>query len=230
MISIYGLYVDDICFYVGRSNDVERRYLEHKRNAVNLSHPEWSTAKYIFIRGLEEMGIEWRLELIHFGVKEEQDSEYAYVLEKARENQARGIVFKPYDMPLTNMKRGDMLDEMIRIPSITTWQDVKNYRIEKEKKEKEEARNRRRISYELKKEARQNTWTDLDTKSAMYQLAGRLRVACGFSEKKLSQEMTKNRLPQSEKNVIRLLLSDAYADRLGDQRKDFLREAGFFGL
>jgi hypothetical protein len=49
------------------------------------------------------------------------------VLKFARDNQTKNITFFD-DLPLTNMKRGDFLSEMIGIPSIQTASDIREYR------------------------------------------------------------------------------------------------------
>jgi hypothetical protein len=112
-----------VIFYVGRTNDPKRRVSEHKLAVKNLEHTEY---KYSWARQLEEVGVSWDLVTI-CEIDDDEDSEYEWVLRFARDNQERGISFLD-DLPLTNMKRGDFLSEMISIKSIQTAQDIREYR------------------------------------------------------------------------------------------------------
>lgn len=128
---IYGLFftVDeqDIVFYVGHSNNLERRREEHLTNAVNPNHAEYLTEKYRWCRSLREQGIDYDLKPLQLWVSTDEASEYAWILRQARENIEHGITF--YDgMPLCNMKAGDFLDEMLADRSITTAKDVKEFK------------------------------------------------------------------------------------------------------
>jgi len=112
-----------VVFYVGRTNDPERRFKEHKLAVKNHEHTEY---KYTWARQLEEVGLTWDLVVID-EIEDDEDSEYAWVLRFARDNQEREITFFD-DLPLTNMKAGDFLTELIKIPSIQTKQDIREYR------------------------------------------------------------------------------------------------------
>ena len=112
-----------VIFYVGRSNDPKRRFKEHKLAVKNLDHTEY---KYQWARQLEEVGVSWDLVTI-CEIDDDEDSEYEWVIRFARDNQERGISFLD-DLPLTNMKQGDFLSEMISIPSIQTAKDIREYR------------------------------------------------------------------------------------------------------
>lgn len=112
-----------VVFYVGRTNDPERRFKEHKLAVKNHEHTEY---KYTWARQLEEVGLTWDLVVID-EIEDDEDSEYEWVLRFARDNQERAISFID-DLPLTNMKRGDFLTEMISIPTIQTASDIREYR------------------------------------------------------------------------------------------------------
>jgi hypothetical protein len=127
-VSVYGLVfnngVRDICFYVGRTEDTDRRLKEHRRLCKD---PLETTAKYRFIRELEEQGIEWRMEIFTNMAVDDDDTEYEWVLRIARNNRHDGIAFYN-EMPLTNLRRGDMLEEMLAEPQLNTAQQIKEWR------------------------------------------------------------------------------------------------------
>lgn len=112
-----------VIFYVGRTNDPERRLAEHRRAVKDQEHTEY---KYQWCRSLEAIDLNWDLVTI-CEIDDDENSEYEWVLRFARDNQERGISFLD-DLPLTNMKRGDFLSEMIAIPQIQTAQDIREYR------------------------------------------------------------------------------------------------------
>jgi hypothetical protein len=57
----------------------------------------------------------------------DDDTEYEWILKFARMNEQHGIEF--YDgYPLTNMKAGDLLTDIIDLPYITTKEDITKYR------------------------------------------------------------------------------------------------------
>jgi hypothetical protein len=112
-----------VVFYVGRTNDPERRLAEHRRAVKDQEHTEY---KYQWCRSLESVGLVWDLVVID-EINDDEDSEYAWVLKFARDNQTKNITFFD-NLPLTNMKAGDFLTEMIGIPSIQTANDIREYR------------------------------------------------------------------------------------------------------
>ena len=115
-----------VVFYVGHTNSITRRRSEHLNNAFNVNHAEYETYKYRWVRDLDAMDIPFVFTPAH-EIEDDDDSEYAWILKIARHNQEQGIEF--YDgYPLTNMKAGDFLSEMINIPSINTANDIKEYR------------------------------------------------------------------------------------------------------
>jgi hypothetical protein len=133
--SIYALSFEydgeDITFYVGRSNDTERRKAEHHRNAFSPNHAEYNTDKYRWIRSLCDTKVEFKLKVVVEAVTTDEDSEYAIILDAARINRLRGITF--YEgMPLCNMKGGDFLTEILNKPEIKTARDIKIYREKRE--------------------------------------------------------------------------------------------------
>lgn len=117
---------EPVVFYVGHTNDVERRRGEHTRNPLNPKHAEYDTYKYRWCRDLISAGIEYTLTPI-LEIDSDDDSEYEWILKFARDNEQRGIEF--YDgYPLTNMKAGDFLTEILAIPEINTAEDIREYR------------------------------------------------------------------------------------------------------
>lgn len=112
-----------VVFYVGRTNAPKRREAEHRYAVKNLHNQEY---KYQWCRELEAIGITWSLVVI-CEIEDEEDSEYEWILKFARDNRDNNIEFID-GMPLTNMKRGDFLEEMINNPNIQTKQDIINFR------------------------------------------------------------------------------------------------------
>jgi hypothetical protein len=112
-----------VVFYVGRTNDPERRLAEHRRAVKDQEHTEY---KYQWARSLAEVGLSWDLVVID-EIDDDEDSEYAWVLKFARDNQTKNISFID-GLPLTNMKAGDFLTEIISIPQIQTANDIREYR------------------------------------------------------------------------------------------------------
>lgn len=110
-----------VVFYVGRTIDPKRRLQEHRRAVKDQQE-----YKYQWCRNLEAIGVSWDLVVID-EIEDDEDSEYAWVLKFARDNQAKGITFID-DLPLTNMKAGDFITEMISMPSIQTATDIREYR------------------------------------------------------------------------------------------------------
>lgn len=137
---IYGLqFVANelpIVFYVGHTNDMERRAAEHHRNSENPEHAEYLTEKYQWCRSLREQGLEFELVPLQLFAETDEDSEYEWILRQARENILAGISF--YDgSPLCNMKGGDFIWEMMADKNIKTAKDIKTYRQKKYKIETE---------------------------------------------------------------------------------------------
>lgn len=127
--SVYVLQIavdNPIVFYVGCTNDINRRAREHELNSHNPEHPEYYTYKYQTIRDIEAAGLTWEMQVEVLSAEIDEDSEYWWVLTKARENQAKNIKFID-DLPLTNMKAGDFLHEMLQDKSVYTKQDVKAF-------------------------------------------------------------------------------------------------------
>lgn len=126
--SVYALVFNsgtrDICFYVGRTNDTARRLKDH-RSKVN--DPLDTTLKYRFMRELERGGYEWRMEVLTDFAEDDEDTEYEWVLRIARNNRFDGISFYE-DMPLTNMKRGDFLEEMLQERDLNTAKQIREWR------------------------------------------------------------------------------------------------------
>jgi len=111
-----------VIFYVGHSNDVKRRRGEHLSNPFNVNHREYHTMKYRWCRSLRDAGIDYDLIVLHEDVVVDDVSEYLKILEIARDNTSKGIKF--YDgLPLTNMKAGDLLYEMLQ-ENVRTYEDI----------------------------------------------------------------------------------------------------------
>ena len=133
--SIYALVctIDDeeIVYYIGHTNNVERRRNEHHTNPFNPNHAEYNTDKYKWSRHLKEIGQESRLVVLVEEIVADEDSEYEYILSHARMNRLKGITFYE-NMPLANMKAGDFLHEILNRPDIGTRQEIKAFRVAKE--------------------------------------------------------------------------------------------------
>jgi hypothetical protein len=174
-----------VVFYVGRTNDPERRLAEHRRAVKDLEHTEY---KYAWARQLEAVGVSWDLVVID-EINDDEDSEYAWVLKFARDNQSKHISFID-DLPLTNMKRGDFLSEMISIPSIETADDIREYR---------NAQAVRAISYE-----RDGGGTGLHTAQGAVHIEQAHRIAEQLAAKETyakSKKITRTSNPMSEESV-----------------------------
>jgi hypothetical protein len=131
MTTLYTLFFeagDDnpVVFYVGHTNDIDRRWTEHINNPFNKNHQEYETYKYRWIRSLRDVGIECQMDVLH-EIDTDDDTEYEWILKIARMNLRLGIEF--YDgLPLTNMKAGDLLTELIACKYVTTKEDIAKYR------------------------------------------------------------------------------------------------------
>lgn len=135
--SIYGLMYDDpvrgpVIFYVGCTTDLVRRSQEHARNPFISTHAEYNTYKYRFCRDLADLDIRYHLQVL---VREEEitddSDEYTWILKFARHNEDNAIRFYD-DLPLTNMKAGDFLDEMIRDRSVVSAADIREFKQQRE--------------------------------------------------------------------------------------------------
>jgi hypothetical protein len=112
-----------VVFYVGHTNNPKRRETEHRASVKDLSNTEY---KYQWCRELEAVGIKW--DFVVLGeIEKSDDAEYEWVLKFARDNSSRGISFIE-DLPLTNMKRGDFLEEILADKSISTKAEIAAYR------------------------------------------------------------------------------------------------------
>jgi hypothetical protein len=143
--SVYQLEFDvdgkTIPFYIGMSEDTKRREGEHRTRPHNPSSPEYDNYKYQWIRELDANNIPWRMNVLSPMVEDSEDSEYSWVLRVARNNKHDGIKFYD-DLPLTNMKAGSLLSEMLDIPELNTAEQIRAWR---------ERREQQRVSYEAAK-------------------------------------------------------------------------------
>jgi len=115
-----------VVFYVGHTNNIQRRRAEHLNNPFNSNHLEYDTYKYRWCRDLDALDIPYVLTPAH-EIEDDEDSEYAWILKFARFNLQQGISFID-GYPLTNMRAGDFLTELIAIPEIETAEDIREYR------------------------------------------------------------------------------------------------------
>ena len=113
----------DVVFYVGHTNDPKRRETEHRGAAKNLDNQEY---KYQTCRMLDEAGVRWYFEVVG-EIDDDEDSEYEWVLKYARVNQDQGMTFID-NLPLTNMRRGDFLEEILMDRTINTASEIGEYR------------------------------------------------------------------------------------------------------
>jgi hypothetical protein len=120
-------------FYVGHTNDPERREAEHKRDSVNPDNPSYDTAKYRFIRELNARNIPWTFTVAEELTTYDQDGEYEWILTVARENEKHGVYYDGY--PLTNQKAGDFTDEILGRTDIRSREQIREYRLDKERRE-----------------------------------------------------------------------------------------------
>lgn len=121
---------EPVVFYVGHTNNADRRWNEHINNAFNENHSEYDTYKYRWIRSLKDAGIECSMVVLH-DIEDDDDTEYEWILKFARANEKQDIRF--YDgYPLTNMKAGDLLGELIDLPYINNKEDITRYRLAKQ--------------------------------------------------------------------------------------------------
>jgi hypothetical protein len=148
---IYGLYTDagdgTVCFYIGRSNDMDRRLREH-----NYSKRDGTELKYQTIRALEREGIKWWMDLIAVVESVDEHFEDWYVYEALLDGQ-----------PLTNQKAGDakkaaawdamtrMQHSKARYSSAKEFLTVREREIAEEKARKDAARLAERVRAEQPK-------------------------------------------------------------------------------
>jgi len=118
---------EPVVFYVGHTNDPKRRSTEHRSCAKDPANTEY---KYRWCRELAALGIGWNFVVIG-EIEDDEDSEYEWVLRFARKNKELGITFFD-DLPLTNMKAGDFLTEIINDRTISSRDEIKAYRIKRE--------------------------------------------------------------------------------------------------
>lgn len=137
MKSVYTLSItsDDpepVVFYVGCTNDAARRESEHRSAAQNPKHREYETYKYQFIRAIQELGHDFKFTIVAENCVTDDADEYSYVLKYADINRSRGIDIWQ-GQPLTNMKAGDLLAEMLA-EKIRTPAEIRRFVREQELK------------------------------------------------------------------------------------------------
>ena len=148
--SVYVLIADNnsdpYVFYVGCTNDLKERQAAHRRAAFNPDHAEYNTYKYQWIRHLAEQGQDFVFEVVEENCVTDDADEYSYILRCAEINRFSGISF--FDgLPLTNMKAGDYLNEMLH-SKIRTPQDIRKFMHNRERE-----RTQRRVTSYLRNAA-----------------------------------------------------------------------------
>lgn len=202
---------EPIVFYVGRTGDSVSRLKKHQYLA---SKEDDMTDKYRFIRQLEEEDIPWTLTVIAENIQDESESEFEYVLLFARHNVRHGISF--FDgSPLTNLKNGDILMEVIDDLTVVTNSDIKKYR----------ARKKLPISKLSIARKYQDTWSAKDQSSQVHLLLKELLRFFSLNERTLGKEIYRQtgRLatPIMMAQVILAVDIEEYgADRWSVQRLD----------
>jgi len=134
--------IEPFVFYVGQTGDPIARERQHRSAARNPNHTEY---KYQLIRFLESEGVSWQLVVVADTIQlDPKNDEYSFILHFARENMDRGIAF--YDkLPLTNMKAGVLLEEMLADRSTDiSPHGVKAFREQKARKIRYEREQNRR--------------------------------------------------------------------------------------
>jgi hypothetical protein len=114
---------EPVVFYVGHTKDPKRREVEHRLAAKDPANTEY---KYQWCRELAAVGVPWAFVVVD-EIEDDEDSEYAWILKFARRNQDLGIKFID-ELPLTNMKAGDFLEEILADRTITTREEIREYR------------------------------------------------------------------------------------------------------
>lgn len=114
---------DPVVFYVGHTNNPKRRETEHKSSAKDTANTEY---KYQWCRQLTAVGVDWQFVVVA-EILDDEDSEYEWVLRFARDNHTKGISFID-DLPLTNMRAGDFLLEILLRTDINTAAEIRHYR------------------------------------------------------------------------------------------------------
>jgi hypothetical protein len=181
---------ETVVFYVGRTNDPERRLSEHKSKSKDLAE---LTYKYQIIRKLDEHKIDWEMTVIAENISDETESEFEYVLLFARHNQNKGVTFIN-GYPLANMKAGDILTEIIDDYSIVTNSDIKRYRAKKKIPKSK-----------LSIAKRYNTWSGLDQASAIHNLCQTLLKFFDIKERDLSKVIRQNGDHPTPRTMIQFL-------------------------
>ena len=125
----------DIFYYIGHTDNPDRRLAEHDSNSRNPNHAEYDTLKYRWTRRLAEDGIDFWMLVIETLHNREQDGEFEWILKAARENKKDGRFF--FGLPLTNMKAGDFTSEIMDHDLIRSRKQIKEYREFKEARARE---------------------------------------------------------------------------------------------
>jgi hypothetical protein len=165
MKSVYTLSITvsesmPVVFYVGCTTDAKRRETEHRANAKNPKHKEYKTYKYQLIRELNSAGLEFALDIVAENCVTDDADEYSWVLKMADYNRLHNIHF--YDhQPLTNMKAGDFLEEMLA-QRIRTPAEIRKFTRDRELK---------KINSRVKSYIRQGSFTVQQGKTTLETLA-----------------------------------------------------------
>ncbi len=207
-------------FYVGKTNNPDRRLKEHQYLSTK---PDELTNKYVFIRQLDQVEIPWYMTIISEDINIDEDSEFEWILLFARHNIKNKISFLD-GSPLTNLKNGDMLSEMVDNPTIVTSQDIKNYRAKK------------RLPVGKLSIAKQyNTWTAVDQASAEKRLLDRMLKFFNVKERDLAKAIREETGIIATQRILIGVLFDLDIDESWTAKRlqeylEFIEEAEELGL
>jgi hypothetical protein len=206
----YNISGDTEYFYVGHTNDPERRHKEHKRDSLDENSASYDTAKYRFIRELVARDIPWTFTVAEELTSYDQDGEYEWILTVARENEKNGVYFDGY--PLTNMKAGDFTDEILHRTDIRSRQQIREYRLDIERRAAERKFEREEGKLPPDAQARQIL--------AFARAAGAQNAV---KEKKMAEKQQKRQQKQAEIISLSRARRDAYVE---DRIPDIVLEQG----
>jgi hypothetical protein len=191
-----------VVFYVGHTNNPKRRETEHRASAKDLSNTEY---KYQWCRQLEAVDVAWDFVVIG-EIEDDEDAEYEWVLKFARDNHSKGITFID-DLPLTNMKAGDFLAEILDRTDIRTKQDIKKYRTE---------RAARQVNYLRDEQSEDFVATERGDQFREYiQTLGEAAQAKTLEEREQAEQRAKRQVKTLNSQVRKLSLEDQTIAMIG---------------
>jgi len=193
-----------VVFYVGHTNNPKRRETEHRAAVRDTANTEY---KYQWCRQLEAVGVKW--DFVVLGeIEDDEDAEYEWVLKFARDNKSKDIAFID-DLPLTNMKAGDFLHEILDRPEIRTKKQIKQYR---------EERKQRATDYERDND---QSWNYVPT--AKGEMFKEYVQALGEEHAAVS-EQERQRAAEKAKKYMDMLNSPERQQRIREETERLMRE------